>query len=70
VRTAAHYLMFDLVQGPTKLVDWRYDLLERDDLSAVHPEEHARLRRPVLRKLAWIKARECGLRYPACPRPR
>ena len=67
VRTNEHYLLYDLIQGTTKLVDWRQDPLDRVDLSAQMTDEHARLRALARRKLAWIKTHECGLRYPNCP---
>jgi arylsulfatase A-like enzyme len=67
VRTESHYLMYDLVQGTARLVDWNKDPLERTDLSADFPKERDRLTGLARRKLSWIKARECGLRFPACP---
>jgi arylsulfatase A-like enzyme len=67
VRTSRHYLIHDLELGAARLVDWRNDPLERDDRSAAEPAEYARLRHLARRKLAWLEARACGLKYPACP---
>ncbi len=67
VRTHDHYLIHDVVRGSARLVDWRHDPLERTDIAAQYPDEYRRLSGLARRKLSWIKARECGLRYPACP---
>ena len=61
VRTAQRHLMLDVRAGTAVMVDWKNDLLERNDLSDKEPDTYAQLRYLAARRLEWLREHENGI---------